>query len=899
MSREQDRALAQRCRTMGEVATSALGWLANNEKLVGNRRAGLERTFKRRAVEARKLAIAAERPMSVGVFGASQAGKSFLIGSFISPADHPGKVVFGEGASAVKKDFLNEVNPTGGDETTGLVTRFSMAAAASPSANHPVVLRLLNETDLVKILTNTFALDLRGRSDTPLTPDRVRTLFDQQATHVDPSRPVPGMVAEDVFELEDYLEHEIDGHPLGPNAQSGGVAEEYWFALERAAPYLEAESRAQVLAPLWGEIPQLTELYLHLKDALDRLGHPEFAFAPLSAIEDRSHGVLHVQSVLKLGQDTADGSLPVELVTDRGGGARLPQSVVAALTAELRVKLDEKPWDFFEHTDLLDFPGARGRENKTAADYLHPEGEEYKPTNRAYCFLRGKIAVLFDKYSADLDLNTMLLCSDDRNQEVRKLAELVHRWVGRTHGRTPPERQGKQTTLFLCLTKADNMFNEMAGAETDKMIHARIKKDIDFYSAFTEEWMPGHPFDHTFMVRNPKFARRDLFDYVGDDDDAAGDDASVIREIGIKAAARPRLEQFEASFVAQPIVKRHIADAAEKLQAVLAIGDGGIAYLAQHLAPTCNPDLKRHQVEPRAARIRAELVQALEPFHEGSDLEQRVAERQRAVLAMIQAIMRNGGASLGSFLADLMIIESSLVAVFMDVARGRWRGGPSAPARPETTTALGRAGPGAMVVTFEGLDLPGIDAATAAPAEEAPPGDLAQRFAEAAVSHWLEQLERKADTTDLPAAYGLESEHFRTVLNELTIAARRTGLSGRIADAVRPTIQYLQRPDQQCHRVALIAALEINDLITYLARNRPEAEEGQTLFPTVVAPPAGGLPDLPADLGAMARERGLMLSAWLRALSILAKENARAASGSLVDVDQNRILGEMIARLRD
>ena len=42
--------------------------------------------------------------------------------------------------------------------------------------------------------------------------------------------------------------------------------------------------------------------------------------------------------------------------------------VVAALTAELVVPLAERPWDSFEHTDLLDFPGARTREDISDPD---------------------------------------------------------------------------------------------------------------------------------------------------------------------------------------------------------------------------------------------------------------------------------------------------------------------------------------------------------------------------------------------------------------------------------------------------------------------------------------------------------------------------------------------------
>ena len=186
-------------------------------------------------------------------------------------------------------------------------------------------------------------------------------------------------------------------------------------------------------------MPEFTQVYLTLKDALDKLGRPEYAFAPLDAVRDRASGVLHVDTLLGLDLQDADGLDPTQsealkpttLMSQTGQAVNLPKPVVTALTAELRVTLEKAPWDFFTHTDLLDFPGARSREDSTPERLLRdPE----QPTARAYCFLRGKVAVLFDKYAEDLDLNSMLLCVGPENPEVKKLPELVENWIAGTHG---------------------------------------------------------------------------------------------------------------------------------------------------------------------------------------------------------------------------------------------------------------------------------------------------------------------------------------------------------------------------------------------------------------------------------------------------------------------------------
>ncbi len=881
MARTKDQDLAKHCSSMATAAAAAVTWFSNNAKLVGTRRASLDRSFKKRAVEARKLALAAERPMSVGVFGASQSGKSFLIGSFIAPHAKPVKVVFGgEGQAQTRLDFLSEVNPVGGDETTGLVTRFSLAAQQPPTGEYPVVLRMLSEGDIVKVLANTFSLDLRGRAECELGGEALQARIAALDEAVQ-SAAQPGMSMEDVLELETYIQDELDDHPI--NADDA-ARETYWLGLERVVPYLQAEQRAKALAPLWGEIPEFTALYLELKAALDLIGHSELTFAPLDAIRDRQRGILHVGTIYNLDANDGDAMSRVTVMTRDGKSVPLRKPVITALTAELRVRLEEKPWPFFEHTDLLDFPGARGRESKTAAEFLR--GDEAKPTNRAYCFLRGKIAVLFDKYSADLDLNTMLLCSDDRNQEVRKLAELIHRWVARTHGAKPEDRTGKNTALFLCLTKADLLFDKKVGAKVEDKIRNRINKDVEFYTSWTSEWTPGRAFDNLFFVRNPKFMREDLFDYEPTPADAAED--HVPPEVRLSPSQGPEMDRFKQVFASLDIVTTYVAQPAEKIDAILRVNDGGISYIADHLAPTCDPDLKYNQIAPRARGLAERMRQDLEPYFEGGDIAERVKERRGKAQAVRRAF-RQAPDQLGQFLALLEADERSLGAVFLETVRGL----------RESESSTSRAATDVGIILDDNDDHDDDDAifGTDSAVKGARQHGIAGTFGETAVSRWLSRLEDQAANADLAGSYGLTSDQFSAVVNELSIAARRYGLSQRIARDVEPIVQYHQRPEEHMHRVAMVSAVAVNDLVDWLGRKEPDAQGYGELFQPPTILDVGDLPTLPAAMADMQRLRGSVLSDWLKALILLAEENAASTEGGLVDVDQNRILGEIMERI--
>ena len=104
--------------------------------------------------QSRKLARAARRRMCVGVFGPSQAGKSYLVSILASRDGRPLQARFADKTY----DFLREINPPGNRESTGLVTRFGLGLS-DVTPDFPVRVRLLTQTDIVKILGNSFLLD--------------------------------------------------------------------------------------------------------------------------------------------------------------------------------------------------------------------------------------------------------------------------------------------------------------------------------------------------------------------------------------------------------------------------------------------------------------------------------------------------------------------------------------------------------------------------------------------------------------------------------------------------------------------------------------------------------------------------------------------------------------------
>jgi hypothetical protein len=156
MSETAGTIVAQRAADVAHAARDGADWLEVNHERLHVDPAAMAHSFRRFARRANRLRQAAERPTAVAVFGASQAGKSYLVSGLAAPRGRPLIAAY----DRERLNFLTDLNPVGGRESTGLVSRFTIRRVPAP-AHAPVPLRLLSQTDIVKILANTFLEDFQ------------------------------------------------------------------------------------------------------------------------------------------------------------------------------------------------------------------------------------------------------------------------------------------------------------------------------------------------------------------------------------------------------------------------------------------------------------------------------------------------------------------------------------------------------------------------------------------------------------------------------------------------------------------------------------------------------------------------------------------------------------------
>ncbi|MDX1401588.1 MAG: virulence factor SrfC family protein, partial [Kiloniellales bacterium] len=182
----------------------------------------------------------------------------------------------------------------------------------------------------------------------------------------------------------------------------------------------------------------------------------------------------------------------------------------------------------------------------------------------------------------------------------------------------------------------------------------------------------------------------------------------------------------------------------------------------------------------------------------------------------------------------------------------------------------------------------------------------AASFGEAIVEKWIDNLERKALDEELTASFGLGSDLFAVVTNELAVASRRFEVIKDIEDYVARIDAYRERPDEIVHRVSMGVSLIVNDLVNYLGTDREVAEDGEdaenspagdpeAFFDKQTVPKAGEPPYLAKDLEELMTWRGSYVSDWLGALYQMTRKNASWGQGGLIDIEQNQKLGSIIA----
>jgi len=349
---------------------------------------------------------------------------------------------------------------------------------------------------------------------------------------------------------------------------------------------------------------------------------------------------------------------------------------------------------------------------------------------------------------------------------------------------------------------------------------------------------------------------------------------------------------FREAFLKDSSASAHFQNPEQAWEAGFALNDGGISYLAEHLRPLCNPELKRQQLAGQVARLREQMLERMSHYYVSDDPEREIEKRRAAAQQVAGSLIDCAGEQrFGELLRALQADSDELEGIYYRIETRL----------PDEKQAIGAPAIGAVVDTGKMKALLGLGVPAAGSAE-APRKDDAALFAREAVAEWMRDLQDLSGNKSLCDYYRVPETRMTEFVKELIAGAQRLKLEERIETLVRQVTSFRMKFEQIVALPARLTANLLNGYVDYLGYDALKLEQRPALplesGPRPIFPPRPvprGGPQLSEQQSTYDQD---YYTDWIRAFLDLVERNARSRDGGEVDLAANRRLGELLTRLR-
>lgn len=851
----ENQQLIQDCTLVKQVIEDSMDWVTQNVEK--DKQAVTLYNLKKYRRDAKRYEKAVPKRPSIAIFGQSQVGKSYLVSNLAKTPESFSLMVKVPGTDE-QVDFIEKINPPGGGkEATGLVSRFT--TKDNYEAGHqPYVLRLFSQADIVKIIANGYLSDITHYMYN-INRDEIQKTIQTMSSKMMQS-PSPGFTEDEVYDVKEYLNSKFRDHFLIKDLNNIN----FWDDIALLVPYVDAENRWEIFEILWGKQPFFTELFQKLSTGLKQINFLPEVRVELEALTPQQDTILDVERLRELYKETKK----TEVKCYQGGTllASLDRSIISAITAEVILPVSDETGNhpkrkFFKEADVLDFPGARSRQQIPEDTF-----EEKESDDKLLVFLRGKVAFLFDRYNFNFEISTLLFCMDDKQPEVADLPKFLYEWIRNTHGGSPQKREERERKLAMLVPQKEiddlipllvvfTKFNiELAGNPATEKVGelgphnakwtARIganfadQMGISVGDTWIEKWNQSGPFKNLFPLRDPKWSKS-VYDGLNSDG----------KESNIKADYVEKFKDMEKSWVNHPDVIRHFHNPQEAWKEFTEPNKSGIDYIIKYLTPTCNPIIKHEQIKSQIQDLKETLSLEMGSFYTGGDIDEKLkkARINAAQVFMNLMKMQKENNTFGNFVDRLSISDDLSWKIYFDLMMNKQIDLPD-DVKATVADTSNKTVPLDLIemlnqfITIEEgesaeqilsklkeyfgieddaalksiLDDSGVDIQALIEAKEGVDEgeknkDRAYVFSENLLSRWLEYIETiKSD--DVLRALGLQKKIADLILNELNKNKNRINLKTIIANETREHIETFQLTSN----VDIVARISANILNSFV-----------------------------------------------------------------------------------
>lgn len=398
---------AKRLSLLQETLDGALNWVETHQ--AHSPRLTLEADtlrlqLRRARVESHALARQLARPVTLALFGQSQAGKAWLLSEMVGDAQ--GQLIARLGDRTL--NYFQNINP--GNADFAIATRFTHQREA-PSGAWPLEMTLLSDAELIRLILASASRD--AQPDSAAVDAGLQRLQRHRQSELQPGLDSDALITLWAWSRRQHCHAEaLDRH--------------FWPQATELAPWLNTDDRVQLFALLWPGQPALSECLRHLLHLRHQLRQAPRVLAPLSLLSDDA--ALPAEKLI--GSEAEDDEM-IEVCPVVGNRVAKPQQVplglLALLTLEITLPLCSTPRQaLYDDADMLELP-APG----TPAD-RHQQEELMRLRQRdalRATLLDQKRALLPGLYAARQGIDLMLICTAaSQRQDADRAASALREW---------------------------------------------------------------------------------------------------------------------------------------------------------------------------------------------------------------------------------------------------------------------------------------------------------------------------------------------------------------------------------------------------------------------------------------------------------------------------------------
>jgi len=635
---ERDRNLIRMAEQVENLATDLSDWLSEfNSSRHATDLLPVAESDEFEMLQLRRLAgslyTSAKVPVAAAVYGPSQVGKSLLVGQVLKPHSENfcpigGDETQGEPAYYKELSFDNDLNPQcGSNEATALVTRFTTKdrLGASVSPEFPVMVRALTRVEWLRVLARGFHVECK-------TPEQTWQQGEVEQLFEDLGRDYRGEEVDrkwrmDILDAFSYMRNVDRRGFQAKEAILNGMLSRY--------PLTEDGYVAVSAALFWDSWDSLTSLFTRINNFLTRItlgDHDPAIFTHWAGVRfllDSQRAKVHERRTSKVWQrvDWADiylverekyyvmeyrpgsGMGNEELETIQGGMLELAMPV-------LPHRLNDDWRRVIEQMDFLDIPGMRaGRQGaeqgkRTNADTLEEQMEIVK---------RGKVAYLFERYTDELQIQTLLLLSRGGNLEVTsQMKHHIDKWGGARYGEKawPTRVRDEVPALFIGMTGIDEEFRNREEYADKGLYENRLGQLVDALGTVMNDFGGrGKAFTNCYPIRYPGTWDTDRQQREAEDPE--------------------KWDRARNAFMASELVKDHVRAPEQRWDTAMRDDDGGLSLIAAGIRGVTTAEDKQKQLQKEIQEVNNRLLQLSRDWvvdpDANVDREKRLAAARKVV----------------------------------------------------------------------------------------------------------------------------------------------------------------------------------------------------------------------------------------------------------------------------